>query len=176
MVIEYDNSVTDEWNEVEIGDIAKFSSGKSRPENTTKKRSAVMNIPVYGGNGVLGYTDSWLFDCKKIILGRVGEHCGCAHITEEESWISDNALYLKEAECEFSKVFLKNCFQLLNLNQHSNKMGQPLITQSIISKVKFILPPLPEQRKISYILTTVQKAIEKARRNHQDHHRIEKRP
>jgi restriction endonuclease S subunit len=148
------------WEVVTIGDIIKFSSGKSRPKNTSKEKTEEFNIPVYGGNGILGYSDKILLNHPTLILGRVGEYCGCAHLTEPNSWISDNALYAKECSSEVDLVFIKNCFEYMNLNQYSNKMGQPLITQGIIYEIKFGLPPLPEQRKIAHILNTVQKAIE----------------
>lgn len=38
--------------------------------------------------------------------------------------------------------------------------AQPNISQTIIKTFEILLPPLPEQRKIAYVLSTVQKAIE----------------
>lgn len=38
--------------------------------------------------------------------------------------------------------------------------AQPNISQTIIKNFEILLPPLPEQRKIAYVLSTVQKAIE----------------
>ena len=148
------------WENVKIGDIFKFSSGKSRPKIISKEKTEEFNIPVYGGNGILGYSDKILLNNPTLILGRVGEYCGCAHLTETNSWISDNALYAKECNRDVDLVFMKNCLEYMNLNQYSNKMGQPLITQGIIKDIKFGLPPLPEQRKIAHVLSTVQKAIE----------------
>jgi type I restriction enzyme S subunit len=77
--------VPESWAVVRIGDIFKFSSGKTRPKNTAKKRTEELNIPVYGGNGILGYSNKIFLNRITLILGRVGEYCGCAHITEEES-------------------------------------------------------------------------------------------
>ncbi|NJD77979.1 MAG: hypothetical protein FIB08_12950 [Candidatus Methanoperedens sp.] len=154
------NTTPNGWEVVKIGDIFKFSSGKSRPKNTSKEKTEKLNIPVYGGNGILGYSDKIFLNRPTLILGRVGEYCGCAHLTETNSWISDNALYAKECIREIDLIFIKNCFEYMNLNQYSNKMGQPLITQGIINDIKFGLPSLPEQRKIAHVLSTVQKAIE----------------
>ena len=160
-LIEIEKNITlNDWEVVTIGDIFKFSSGKSRPKNTSKEKTADFNIPVYGGNGILGYSNQIFLNHPTLILGRVGEYCGCAHLTETKSWISDNALYVKECIHEVDLIFMKNCFEYMNLNQYSNKMGQPLITQGIIKEIKFGLPPLPEQRKIVHVLSTVQKAIE----------------
>jgi len=147
-LIEIEKNITlNGWEVVTIGDIFKFSSGKSRPKNTSKEKTADFNIPIYGGNGILGYSNQIFLNHPTLILGRVGEYCGCAHLTETKSWISDNALYVKECIHEVDLIFMKNCFEHMNLNQYSNKMGQPLITQGIIKEIKFGLPPFPNSAK-----------------------------
>ena len=148
------------WKKIKIGDLFKFTSGKSRPSNTSKIFSNYLKVPVYGGNGILGYTDKELINKKVIILGRVGEYCGCTYIYDGSCWISDNALYTKEVKTDIVLDFAKYCLEQKNLNQYSNKMGQPLITQGIINEIALDIPPIPEQRKIAYVLSTVQKAIE----------------
>ena len=152
--------VPESWEVVEIGDIFKFSSGKTRPQNTNKEKTKSFQIPVYGGNGILGFTDQVLLNKQVLILGRVGEYCGCAHLTEERCWVSDNALYSREIKRQVNLEFIRNYFEHLNFNQYSNKMGQPLITQGIIEKVKFGLPTETEQNEIANIFTTVDSKIE----------------
>lgn len=146
--------VPESWEVVKIGEVFKFSSGKSRPKNTVKEKTEEFNVPVYGGNGVLGYSNQFLLREVTLILGRVGEYCGCAHLTEPINWISDNALYAKKQLLNVDLVFMKNCFEWMNLNQYSNKMGQPLITQGIINEIKFGLPTIREQKEISNLLKT----------------------
>jgi len=141
--------VPESWEVVRIGDVFKFSSGKSRPKNISKVKTEELIIPVYGGNGILGYSDKIFLNKTTLILGRVGEYCGCTHLTQGMSWITDNALYVKEQKRDVNLVFIKNCFEYLDLNQYSNKMGQPLITQGIINDVIFGLPPRNEQNEIA---------------------------
>ncbi|MDR2651350.1 MAG: restriction endonuclease subunit S [Prevotellaceae bacterium] len=151
--------VPESWEVVKVGDVFKFSSGKSRPKNTTKEKTDKNQIPVYGGNGILGYTNEVLISETKLILGRVGEYCGCAHLTEFASWISDNALYAKERYKEVDLIFIKNLFEWMNFNQYSNKMGQPLITQGIINDVKFGLPKLDEQKTVAKYISSIERKI-----------------
>jgi type I restriction enzyme S subunit len=145
--------VPESWEVKSIGDLFKFSSGKSRPKDTKLVASASRPYPVYGGNGILGYSSSFLIGQPVLLLGRVGEYCGCAHHTAGHAWISDNALYAKEILDEIDTRYAAEYFAYANLNQYSNRAGQPLITQGIISEVKMPLPPLHEQSAILEPLT-----------------------
>lgn len=154
--------IPESWGVEELGNVFKFSSGKSRPQNTSKNKTEMNIYPVYGGNGILGYSSENLFQEQKLIIGRVGEYCGCVEITKNNSWISDNALYSKEISKNIDINFYKFLLSFWNLNRFSNKMGQPLVTQGILSKVNIPEVNLEEQRKISSALITLDKKVESA--------------
>jgi len=151
--------VPESWEVVEIGDVFKFTSGKTKPKDTAPEQSSERTVPVYGGNGVLGYSAESLLDEPVLILGRVGEYCGCAHLTARISWVTDNALYAKEEKRSVNRSYARTHFEHLNLNQYSNKMGQPLITQGIINRVKFGLPSREEQDQLANAFETLDTRI-----------------
>jgi type I restriction enzyme S subunit len=144
--------IPESWDVITIGDIFKFTSGKARPPKTTPTLSPDFPIPVYGGNGVLGYCGTAMFHRPMLVLGRVGEYCGCSHLTASPCWISDNALYAKEIKRPVNLQFFSELLSYMNLNQYSNKMGQPLITQGIIHPVKIRFPEIDEQAEIAATL------------------------
>ncbi|MDF1659832.1 MAG: restriction endonuclease subunit S [Verrucomicrobiales bacterium] len=147
--------VPESLEEVEIGDVFKFTSGKTKPEDTSLEPTAEQTTPVYGGNGVLGYSAENLLDEEVLILGRIGEYCGCAHLTAPISWVTDNALYAKEEKRSVNRTYVRTHFEYLNLNRYSNKIGQPLITQGIINQVKFGLPSREEQAELANTFETL---------------------
>lgn len=151
------------WEVVEIGDVFKFTSGKTKPKDTAPQPSTERIVPVYGGNGVLGYSAESLLDEDVLILGRVGEYCGCAHLTAPVSWVTDNALYAKEEKRSVNRSYARTHFEYLNLNQYSNKMGQPLITQGIINRVKFGLPSREEQDELANAFETIDTRLNQIR-------------
>jgi type I restriction enzyme S subunit len=151
------------WEVVEIGDVFKFTSGKTKPKDTSREPTAEQTIPVYGGNGVLGYSAESLLDEEVLILGRVGEYCGCAHLTAPFSWVTDNALYAKEEKMSVNRTYVRTHFEHLNLNQYSSKMGQPLITQGIINRVKFGLPSREEQNELAHAFETLDTRLNQLR-------------
>ena len=112
---------------------------------------------------MLGYSAESLLDEEVLILGRVGEYCGCAHLTAPFSWVTDNALYAKEEKMSVNRTYVRTHFEHLNLNQYSSKMGQPLITQGIINRVKFGLPSREEQNELAHAFETLDTRLNQLR-------------
>ena len=107
---------------------------------------------VYGGNGINGYHSAYMFEERKIVLGRVGVYCGAVHYTLPYSWVTDNALYVAEKDSCFLDEYLVLALGYANLNQYASQSGQPLISQSRLKDVELLVPPLPEQQHIAAIL------------------------
>jgi type I restriction enzyme S subunit len=144
---------------VRISDLFKFSSGKKRPGDTEAVWSASKPFPVYGGNGILGYSSEFLLESPVLVLGRVGENCGCAHHTEGKAWISDNALYPKKASPRINTRWAAEYLAYANLNQYSNRAGQPLITQGVIGEVQMPLPLIGEQDEMTTVFSEMNRKL-----------------
>jgi type I restriction enzyme S subunit len=108
------------------------------------------SYPVYGGNGIMGFTESYNSNNPDIIIGRVGAKCGNVYFVDGPKWISDNALRLKIKRVDLG--YLSLLLEYRNLNQLANQNAQPLITGSIVSNQFFPFPPLPEQQAIAAFL------------------------
>jgi len=106
--------------------------------------------PVYGGNGIMGYTESHNSNVTDIIIGRVGAKCGNVYLINGPKWISDNALRLKIRGVDLK--YLALLLEHRNLNQLANQNAQPLITGSMVANQFLPLPPLPEQQAIAGFL------------------------
>ena len=152
--------IPESWETTRLGDIVKLKSGLSRPKDMENDPNSELTVPVYGGNGVLGYTSREFSAQRLLVIGRVGEYCGCVHIAEAPNWITDNALYSERwFNIEISLDFLAEQLNHLNLNRLQRKGGQPLITQSIVHELKIPLPPLLEQHTIAETLQAFDKKI-----------------
>ncbi len=147
--------IPESWKPTRLGDLIKLKSGLSRPKDMEREATLDLNVPVYGGNGVLGYTSRKFSDQRLLVIGRVGEYCGCVHIADAPNWVTDNALYSEKwFNSETSLDFLAEQLNHLNLNRFQRKSGQPLLTQSIIHELKIPLPSLSDQQEIAEILQT----------------------
>jgi type I restriction enzyme S subunit len=142
-----------------LGSLVKLKSGDFLPAS---KMAADGRHPVYGGNGINGLHDSYMFEESKIVIGRVGAYCGCVHVTKPQSWITDNALYLDSVDRACDMVYLAFALTEARLNQYASQSGQPLISGSRISQVPLLVPPLALQQTFA---TRIQ-AIEALKATH----------
>lgn len=114
-----------------LSDLVSFSNGKKRP-NTDG------SIPVYGGNGILAYTDkSNAESC--VIIGRVGAYCGNTFLCSGECWVSDNAIQATAKESS-SQLFIYYLLKNAGLPSRHIGTSQPLLTQGILNAIP-IEPP-----------------------------------
>jgi type I restriction enzyme S subunit len=141
------------WGKEKIGDLMGMSSGKSL---TAKEMAVNGDYEVYGGNGINGMHDEFMFENEQLVIGRVGVYCGAIHITSPKCWVTDNALYIKTYKKPFNLHFMAELLKLVNLNQYSGKAAQPLISGSRVYPLEVIFPPLEiqndfERKKKSFL-------------------------
>lgn len=114
-----------------LNELMSFGNGKSRPKTDG-------TIPVYGGNGVLSFTDQYNIG-NAILIGRVGAYCGSVYLEQGICWVSDNAIFAKSkvSTDEFFDYFL---LKSLNLFNHHVGTGQQLLTQEILNNIEVAKP------------------------------------
>ncbi len=148
------------WQNISLGKIIRLGSGSTKPDDLEKTPSELKKIPVFGGNGITGYTSSSITDGENIIIGRVGEYCGSVHYVNEPCWVTDNALMTREFLSSGSPKFLSYLLEYLNLGKLRNKGGQPLISQQPIYSIHINYPEKIEQIAIASIIEKWDRSIE----------------
>ena len=161
---ENEANLPDGWKRVRLGEILSFRNGKS-PQIVDGGM-----YPIYGSNGLIGFTNDYFLNGVFLLVGRVGAS-GETHLVSGKVWASDNCL-IGECKSDTTPVFIYYLLKYLDLKKFITQTAQPLITQSFVNNLQIILPPLPEQRKIAEILETVDNAIEKTGRIIEKYKRI----
>lgn len=133
-----------DWPIIPLSELIKLSSGDFLSAEMRKDGP----FPVYGGNGVNGHHSEFLFESPTVVIGRVGAYCGAVHLTEPKSWVTDNALYVKELLKPIDLTFLALSLRAINLNQYAKVGGQPSISQSIVLERGLPFPDLATQQDI----------------------------
>jgi type I restriction enzyme S subunit len=149
------------WSKLSISEIADFGSGEMvSVAQLQRRRSPRHSVPVYGGNGVAGFTSAPMIDDPTVILGRVGQKCGVVYRNSGPAWITDNALYARRFKRRVDVRFFALALQAARLNDVKNKNDLPLITQGILDDVKLAWPPsMVEQRAIAGALDAADELI-----------------
>jgi type I restriction enzyme, S subunit len=116
---------------------------------------------VYGGNGINGRHDEYMFEHPQVTIGRVGVYCGAVHITEPKSWVTDNALYVSDNKFNLDPIYLAWAIRFANLNQYAGKAAQPLISGGRIYPIEILVPSKEEQTRFSALCTSVEAAAKR---------------
>ena len=152
---------TSQWVIAKVKQCFKFRNGKGFSGVLKSFPDEEFCHPVYGGNGIIGYSDKYLLEEPTIIVGRVGEYCGNVFKTQNKSWVTDNAMMvcdilLEDYDIDFWVVMLNS----LSFNHYSDSTGQPKITQGGIGAISFKYPSEKEEQTASAnILSKVDEAI-----------------
>ena len=128
------NGLPEGWMMQPVGDLAEIKGGKQVGGTLIR---AVGPVPVYGGNGIQGYTDNKNYDGFVIVFGRVGANCGSVHWSYDGAWINNNASGL--VPYEHPELLLQH---MLNCNFANYRKGaaQPFIPNGMLSTIRFSTP------------------------------------
>ena len=102
-------------------------------------------IPVYGGNGIMGRTDKYNYDGELLILGRVGAKCGNVHYTNQKIWVSDNAISVRSI---INYQYMYQLLTVIDLHRLASETAQPLLVGNNVKKLYVAIPPISEQMQI----------------------------
>ncbi|MBX2940752.1 MAG: restriction endonuclease subunit S [Cyclobacteriaceae bacterium] len=150
-----------EWETIKLGEICQtFKSGESITSNNIFDSGS---YPVYGGNGLRGYTDNFTHDGFYTLIGRQGALCGNINRVYGKSFISEHAIAVSANESSDTE-WLAQKLDKMNLNRLSESSAQPGLAVNKLVKIKLNIPTLPEQQKIASFLSAVDEKIQQLTR------------
>lgn len=107
--------------------------------------------PVYGGNGVRGYTASFTHEGDFPLIGRQGALCGCINFASGRFWASEHAVVAAPLRGTDAR-WLTYLLSAMSLNQYSESAAQPGLAVGVVASIRAPRPPLAEQRAIAAFL------------------------
>ena len=79
--------------------------------------------PVFGGNGIRGYGDSYTHEGDYPLVGRQGALCGCVNFASGKFWASEHAVVVTPAK-GVDPHWLADLLAAMSLNQYSQSAAQ----------------------------------------------------
>ena len=145
-----------EYRQYELGSVcARLSSGKGIPASQVFNEGA---FPVYGGNGLRGYTDHSNFRGDCAIIGRQGAFCGNVRYFNGEAYMTEHAVVVCADECHNTR-YLAYLLSQMNLGRLSGQSAQPGLSVKTLAKQVIELPPLDVQNKVVAVLSSLDSKI-----------------
>lgn len=130
------------WLSSSVGTLLDFQYGSALKASD---RLSDGPVPVYGSNGVVGFTDTALTEKPSIIIGRKGS-AGALNLANGPSWTTDVA-YFVEPPPFLDLRFLFNLLASLSLDK-LGKGVKPGLSRADAYAQSVSIPPLAEQHRI----------------------------
>ena len=136
---------TDDWEQRKLGDVAQeFKSGNSLKADEI---DITGDYPVYGGNGLRGYTSTYNHDGEYALIGRQGALCGNMNYSAGKAYFTEHAVVVKADENNDTR-FLYYMLDTMNLGQYSDQSAQPGLAVNKLVKLENSFPKKEEQQQI----------------------------
>ena len=149
------DKVPNGWKECKLGRVIELLYGKGLREQDRKPG----NIPVYGSNGIVGYHNEYLVKGPGIIIGRKGS-VGEVKYSPVDFFPIDTTYYvdIKEemADIRFMYYFLLT----LHIDEMNSHSAVPGLNRNDLYSLDITMPPLPEQRAIASVLSSLDDKID----------------
>ncbi len=130
------------WAASTIGQVLNFQYGKGKKKSERLEQGPV---PVFGSNGVVGFTEENLTEKDAIIIGRKGS-AGALNLCIGPSWTTDVA-YFVEAPDEYQIQYLLLTLKSLGLDT-LGKGVKPGLSRADAYPLEVHIPPIAEQHRI----------------------------
>ncbi len=149
-----------EWKEDVLGSVLEVKYGKDH------KKLDDGNIPCFGSGGLMRNVDKSLYDKPSILIPRKGS-LNNIMFQDKPFWTVDTMFWSKINE---NLVFSKFLFYQLTLIDYTVlNVGSavPSLTVPVINEIDIKLPPLPEQKAIAEVLSSLDDKIDLLHRQNQ---------
>lgn len=141
--------IPDNWDVVRLKDVARLQSGEGITSNDIDE---VGDYPVYGGNGLRGYADTYTNDGNHVLIGRQGALCGNINYAKGKFYASEHAVVVYAHDKHENTTWLGETLRMANFNRLSASAAQPGLAVSALNIQKIPYPPKDIRHRIGVYL------------------------
>lgn len=123
------------WEYKFLNEVCKIAYGKNLPT----KQLLDQGYPVFGGNGIIGYFDRYLYEQPQTLISCRGAASGKIMYSAPKSFITNNSLIIESNEL-LDYFYIYEYLKNKDITPYISGSAQPQITISSIEKIKILLP------------------------------------
>ena len=146
--VEWLGAVPAHWQVMQIKRVTTLRSGDSISSDDIGEDG---EFPVFGGNGLRGYTRSYTHEGFLPLIGRQGALCGNVNYARGKFWASEHAVVATPCNGA-DPIWLGETLRAMNLNQYSVSAAQPGLAVEAIGNLWVPVPAHGEQTAIAAFL------------------------
>ena len=146
--VEWLGEIPAHWEARRLKTLADLNAGTGI---TSEQIEPQGDYPVFGGNGLRGYTSSYTHDGEFPLIGRQGALCGCVTLATGKFWASEHAIVVK-TKPGIDPRWLADLLDAMSLNIYSQSAAQPGLAVDTIAAIPAPALPFEEQRTIAAFL------------------------
>lgn len=148
------------WQIKRVDEITENLDSQREPIKSSNRENG--EIPYYGATGQVDSVSGHLFDEKLVLVGEDGADWspfgGTAYLISGKSWVNNHVHVLRCTDVV--EAFLCGYLDYVEMRHVITGTNRGKLNQSELNQFPVLLPPLPEQRRIADILSTVDEQIQ----------------
>ncbi|WP_422489669.1 restriction endonuclease subunit S [Endozoicomonas sp. ALE010] len=137
------------WISGDVFDFLELKRGYDLPVSQRENGA----YPIIASNGLLDYHSEYMVQGPGVVTGRSGT-IGKVYFVNGNYWPLNTALYVKDFKGN-DALYVSYFLRALELEKYGTGTSVPTLNRNDVHKVRVAFPPLPEQKKIARILSSV---------------------
>ena len=147
--VEWIGEIPVDWSVLKMRRILELKSGDFISANDIEAEGV---YPVYGGNGIRGYTTKFNREGTFPLIGRQGALCGNVNYSSGKFWATEHALLVYPLK-DLNLSYYGELLEVMNLNQYSVASAQPGLSVERLLDLEILFPPVSNQILIADFIT-----------------------
>ena len=143
--IEWLGEIPEHWEVCKIKHLVELKSGNFISANEIEPQG---KYPVYGGNGLRGFTNKHTHYGSYILIGRQGALCGNINYAHNQFWATEHAV-VTTFKTIMNLDYFGELLRSMNLNQYNESAAQPGLAVGKIENLNIPKISIDEQEKIA---------------------------
>ena len=140
---------------IQLNTVCNFKQWKTIPTKELKDNG----FPVWGANGIIGYSDEYNHTDPTIMICCRGATCGAINVSSGKCYINGNAMCVDNLSEEYAIDFVAYFLKHYDFSGIITGAAQPQITQNGLAKIFIPKMSIAEQNYIASNLRKIEKSI-----------------
>ena len=147
--VEWIGEIPVDWTVLKMRRILELKSGDFISANDIEAEGV---YPVYGGNGIRGYTTKFNREGTFPLIGRQGALCGNVNYSSGKFWATEHVLLVYPLK-DLNLIYYGELLEVMNLNQYSVASAQPGLSVERLLDLEILFPTVSNQILIADFIT-----------------------